>query len=55
MDTFQVKPQWVLNFAKEDLENIEPDWGTHAFDNEVLILRYLFKRCANGIDRKSVV
>ena len=54
LDEFPVKPQLVLSFANEDLLHLEPDWAKVAFEKQVLILRYIFKLCENGISDPQV-
>ena len=54
LDQFPVKPQLVLNFANEDFLHLEPDWGTVAHEKQVVILRYNFKLCKNGISDPQV-
>ena len=44
-----MKPQLVLNFANEDFLHLEPDWGTVAYEKQVVILRCNFKLCQNCI------
>ena len=54
LDQFPVKPQLVLNFANEDFLHLDPDWGTVAHEKQVVILRYNFKLCQNGVSDPQV-